>query len=112
MGHTIHISDELWELYDGSPSAMRDTLWQSKVVREASDESRIEDTVGTVITLQWATNCNICRQPLFEGEKALIRTVGGKKEIICLEDARGQLRMDRLGVPEGLTADGVGYPDP
>lgn len=98
MSHSIQISDELWDAYDGSPSKMRDTLWQVAAARSTRKDSETPDralereqaeAVGTIITLQWATNCNgEHRRVLFAGEQAMIRTTNGTKQIHCLDCVR------------------------
>jgi len=87
MGHTIQIPDDLWELYDGSPMTMRDTLWQAKMPKLAQ-RAYDEYDFGTFITLQWATTCSADGRPIFEGERGLIRTRDGVRQVLCMECAR------------------------
>lgn len=90
MAHTINIPDALWDLYDGSPSAMRDTLWQAKVA-PPEDEPAASPEPGTVITLRWSTSCSVCRKRLMRGEQAVIRSRNDGtdgNEIVCLDDGR------------------------
>jgi hypothetical protein len=104
MPHTINIPDPLWDLYDGSPSAMRDTLWQAKVSAPPSVESDEEEFhPGTVINLRWSTRCSVCRKRLLKGEQAVIReSTRGTTEIVCLDHVRDQLRMDLAGISDEL----------
>ena len=99
MAHSIQIPDGLWDLYDGSPSAMRDTLWQAKVTTPPDVELDPDPEPGTVIELRWATKCSVCRKRLMRGEQAVIRSRGDKTEIVCLDDGRqGLLDLSELNV--------------
>lgn len=79
MSHSIQISDELWDAYEGSPMAMRDALMKGvldrAVQREQVDQPPPErQDKGTIITVTMLTNCNGCRNLLDIGDRALYRS--------------------------------------
>lgn len=96
MSHTINISDELWDAYDGSPSKMRDTLWQALVPTDEGTTPKPEEFQKAIV-LQWDTRCSLCRAPLLAGETAMYRVPNeGGKQIVCMSHARDVQEMLEL----------------
>jgi hypothetical protein len=98
VSHSIQVSDELWDAYEGSPMDMRDALYAHlkcieeknklfsvAVINEASTRPRIDK--GTEIILVYGRRCSnyaVCSTYMEEGTRALLRTnTTGGKEYLC-----------------------------
>jgi hypothetical protein len=83
--HTIQIPDQLWDLYGGSPEAMRTTLWTAAMNERLADAKKERTTVhlkGTDIIAQYVTTCPVCGKKIEPGTRAtMVDWEGGSKAI-------------------------------
>lgn len=78
MPHSIQISDELWEAAGGSPSLMRDLIWQGLSRRETKTPTETREALdqrprfGTPFTAGRQTWCPRCGREINPGDQAVM----------------------------------------
>jgi hypothetical protein len=116
--HTIQITDDLWNVYDGSPSAMRDALWAYAFHRQEQltfgAEPRLPDAdsfdtdnLGTIITLRYEASCtdpdhgDEPRRLLAGSQAAFSRADSGFPRFLC-ERCYARRTAEGSPPPDGL----------